>query len=192
PPNAVWMYQVFGDFGSIAMSWTRPVWMAGPMLRNSSPLRTSAVSRSALPAGAWCAIVLSVAERARAAIAAPNVLDVMGRDSVRIRLRGQLSGWIDEAFFHRGLAGRHVRGVSRVVRAPCQAGVATGSTGRRAAGAGAGSARGRPAPHRDRSGEGGPAGSPQRRGVLGTLAEPVRAGGQLPIRQPAVQRGVPP
>src|SRR4051812_10442791 len=37
PPNAVATYHVFGDLGSIAMSWTRPVWIAGPMLRNSSP-----------------------------------------------------------------------------------------------------------------------------------------------------------
>src|SRR5438094_541705 len=46
PPKAVATYQVLGDFGSIAMSCTRPVEIAGPMLRNSSPFRTSAVSRS--------------------------------------------------------------------------------------------------------------------------------------------------
>jgi hypothetical protein len=44
PPNAVATYQVLGFFGSMAMSCTRPVEMAGPMLRSSRPLRASAVS----------------------------------------------------------------------------------------------------------------------------------------------------
>src|SRR5262249_37770255 len=52
PPNAVATYQVFGFLGSMAMSWTRPVEIAGPMLRNSRPLSTSGVSRS--EAGAAC------------------------------------------------------------------------------------------------------------------------------------------
>src|SRR4051812_47850521 len=90
PPNAVATYHVLADFGSMAMSCTRPVWMAGPMLRNSSPLSTSAVRRSAPPAGA-CPPVLIVAMTAKAAIAAISVVGFMARDSVRIRLRGQLS-----------------------------------------------------------------------------------------------------
>src|SRR5260221_10576441 len=46
PPKAVATYHVLGDFGSIAMSCTLPVEIAGPMLRNSRPFRTSAVSLS--------------------------------------------------------------------------------------------------------------------------------------------------
>src|SRR5262249_19197809 len=50
PPKAVATYHVFGFLGSMAMSCTRPVEIAGPMLRSSSPLRTSAVKRSEVDA----------------------------------------------------------------------------------------------------------------------------------------------
>src|SRR6185437_10274496 len=66
PPNALATYQVFGAFGSMAMSWTRPVASAGPILRNSRPLSTSAVSRS--PEGACVARVVIVPEIVRIAI----------------------------------------------------------------------------------------------------------------------------
>src|SRR5450759_356281 len=44
PPNAVATYQTLGFFGSIAMSATRPVARAGPMLRSSRLFKTSAVN----------------------------------------------------------------------------------------------------------------------------------------------------
>src|SRR5215471_15241210 len=193
PPNAVAMYHVLDDFGSIAMSWTRPVWMAGPMPRNSSPFSTSAV-RWFVPAERWRALVLTVAKRAAAAAAAISVLNFMGRDSVRIRVRGQLSGWIFEALSHRGVAGRHGRGRSRLVRDSRQAAGSTRSAGRRAAGASTrrGRARDASAGAGDRGRARIAAGAPDRRRVLGPLAEPVRSGRQLPIRQPPLERGVSP
>jgi hypothetical protein len=76
PPNAAATYQVFGFFGSIAMSCTRPVWITGPMLRKVRPLRTSAVSRSVDAAGADVCPVVSdprVATIAQTAMAAVRV-----------------------------------------------------------------------------------------------------------------------
>ncbi len=95
PPNAVATYQVLGDFGSIAMSCTRPVEIAGPMLRNSRPFSTSAVNRSV--AGACRATVVIVAARDMTATAAVSIrFDVTGSlqrkirvtDSGRIRAAG--------------------------------------------------------------------------------------------------------
>ena len=73
---------MFGFFGSMAMSCTRPVWMTGPMLRKVSPFSTSAVSRSD-DAGAVrlaCAPVAGrVAARNKAAEAATSLCTLMNR-----------------------------------------------------------------------------------------------------------------
>src|SRR6476619_2071437 len=74
PPNAVATYHVLGDLGSIAMSCTRPVEIAGPMLRNSRPLSTSAVSRSD---GACPPRIATVAATHNAAAAATNFVTLM-------------------------------------------------------------------------------------------------------------------
>src|SRR5688572_7369853 len=58
PPNAVATYQMFGFFGSISMSCTRPVTTLVGRLRNASALKPSAVRPGAwppwpAPAAAW-------------------------------------------------------------------------------------------------------------------------------------------
>ena len=74
-------------FGSIAMSCTRPVEIAGPMLRNSSPLSTSAVSRSDGAGDCLRADHGRRRERGKRGRSPPtSVFDFHGaRDSVRIR-----------------------------------------------------------------------------------------------------------
>ena len=74
PPKAVATYQTSGFLGSIAMSCTRPVEIAGPMLRNSSPFRTSAVSRS-VEAGVCRARIDTVPARQSATTADTNNRD---------------------------------------------------------------------------------------------------------------------
>src|SRR5438132_5875887 len=80
PPKAVATYHVLGDFGSMAMSCTRPVEIAGPMLRNSSPCKTSAVRCSdtaCAGAGADLTPMTTVAARNKAAAATDNFFTVM-------------------------------------------------------------------------------------------------------------------
>src|SRR5262245_23883071 len=60
------------------------------MLRNSRPFSTSAVRRPD-PAEGPCPPVLTVAMNAKAAMAVTSVFKFMARDSVRIRVRGQLT-----------------------------------------------------------------------------------------------------
>src|SRR3982751_7072615 len=89
PPNAVATYHVLGDLGSKAMSCTRPVEIVGPILRNSRPLRTSAVSRS--PDDAACrARVVAVAATENAASAATSMRIFMCVILLGSALRGQL------------------------------------------------------------------------------------------------------
>src|SRR4029078_12572834 len=63
PPKAVATYQPSEFFEAMARSCTRPVAVAGPMLRNSRPFRTSAVRRSPDAAGVWRARVETVPAR---------------------------------------------------------------------------------------------------------------------------------
>ncbi len=68
PPNALATYHTLGFFGSISMSWMRPVASAGPTLRSSSPLSAGA-SKPLWPD--------TIAVNARAAAAAITVSRLM-------------------------------------------------------------------------------------------------------------------
>ena len=65
PPKALATYQTLGFFGSISTSWMRPVVSVGPMLRNSMPLRASAVTPVA---SGPCPVTTPVTQAASVAI----------------------------------------------------------------------------------------------------------------------------